>query len=73
MARVRSLLARVGRLERAHAPAVSPFEREYGTLDDLAVAFRRMMDAGALDRRDGEDLIAIIFRWHHDGVWGPVR
>jgi hypothetical protein len=66
------MLARVGKLERGSG-VTSPWLREYGTLDNLAAAFRGMMDAGTLDRRDGEDLIAIIFRWHHDGVWGPVR
>lgn len=69
MARVRTMLARVGRLERTDAPTVSPFEREYGSLDNLAKAWRSMMDAGALDRRDGEALIAIIRRWHSDRVW----
>ena len=63
------MLARVGRLERTDAPTVSPFEREYGLLDKMAVAWRAMMDAGTLDRRDGEALISIVFRWHRDRVW----
>ena len=69
MARVRNMLERVGRLERIDAPTVSPFEREYGSLDKLAEAWRAMMDVGTLDRRDGEALIAIIRRWHSDRVW----
>lgn len=69
MVGVRSMLARVGRLERTDAPTVSPFEREYGSLDKLAEAWRGLMDVGALDRRDGEALIAIIRRWHVDRVW----
>lgn len=72
MARVRTMLARVGRLERTDAPAVSPFEREHGSLENLALAWRGMMDAGTLDRLDGEALIAIVFRWHRDRVWDPL-
>lgn len=63
------MLARVGRLERTYAPAVSPFERGYGSLDDLAKSWRGMMDAGTLDRLDGEALITVVFRWHRDRVW----
>lgn len=73
MARIHSMLARVGRLERTDTPAVSPFEREYGSLENLALAWRGMMDAGTLDRLDGESLIAIVFRWHKDRVWDAWR
>lgn len=73
MARVRFMLARVGRLERTEAPALSPFERDYGSLENLARAWRAMMDAGTLDRLDGEALITIVFRWHRDRVWDPWR
>ena len=69
MAGVRSMLVRVGRLERTDAPTVSPFEREYGSLDKMAEAWRAMMDAGTLDRRDGEALISIVIRWHAERVW----
>ena len=69
MAGVRSMLARVGRLERTDAPTVSPFERQYGSLDRLAEAWRAMMDSDTLDRRDGEALIAIMRRWQSDRVW----
>jgi hypothetical protein len=67
------MLARVGRLERTDALAPSPFEREYGSLDNLASAWRAMMEAGTLDRRDGEALITIMIRWHTDRVWDPLR
>jgi len=73
VAGVRTMLARVGRLERTDAPTVSPFEREYGSLDTMAEAWRAMMDAGTLDRRDGEALIVIIQRWHSDRVWDLWR
>lgn len=67
------MLARVGRLERTDAPALSPFERDHGSLENLARAWRAMMDAGTLDRRDGEALITIVFRWHTDRVWDLWR
>lgn len=69
MVGVRSMLSRVSRLERTDAPTVSPFERQYGSLNNLAEAWRVMMDVCTLDRRDGEALIAIIRRWHSDRVW----
>ena len=69
MAGGRAMLSRVSRLERTNAPKVSPFERQYGSLDNLAVAWRAMMDSGTLDRRDGEALIAIMRRWHSDRGW----
>lgn len=62
------MLTRVGRLEVADAPAASPFERCYGSVENLALAWRTMIDAGTLDRRDGEVLITIMFRWHRDRV-----
>ncbi len=62
------MLARVGRLERTDAPTLSPFERDYGSLEKMALAWRAMMDAGTLDRLDGEALITIVVRWHHDRV-----
>lgn len=67
------MLTRVGRLERTDAPTLSPFERDYGSLDNLARVWRAMMDAGTLDRRDGEALITIVFRWHTDGCWDVWR
>lgn len=69
MARVRSLLTRVGKLERTDGPMLSPFERDYGSLENLARAWRAMMDAGTLDQRDGEALITIVVRWHTDRAW----
>lgn len=73
MARVRSMLARVGRLERTDSPALSPFERDYGSLDNLASAWRAMMDAGTLDRLDGQALITIVVRWHTERAWDLWR
>lgn len=67
------MLARVGELERTDLPALLPFERDYGSLDGMAKAWRAMMDAGTLAPRDGEVLIAIVFRWHRDRVWDLWR
>lgn len=69
MARVRAMLSRLSRLECSDAPADCPFEQQYGSLENLARAWRGMMDAGTLDRRDGEALIAIVLRWRNDRVW----
>lgn len=51
--------------------ALSPSECDYGSLENLA--WRAMMDAGTLDRRDGEALITIVVRWHTERVWDPLR
>lgn len=67
------MLARVARLEVSDAPATSPFERDHGSLDNLARAWRAMIDAGTLDRLDGEALITIVVRWHTDRVWDLWR
>jgi hypothetical protein len=66
---VRSLLARVARLEQARAPVVTPFERAFGSLDRFAAKVRADMAAGTLDPRDGPDVIAAIRQWHDDWVW----
>lgn len=63
------MLARVTRLEGTDGSAPSPFERIYGSLAGFTHVARVSIDAGALDRLDGEVLITIIARWHADGVW----
>ncbi len=69
MARVRSLLARVSRLEVAVGPIQSPFERTYGSVEGFCNMATAAMDAGKLDRTDGEVLLVVIRRWHSDCVW----
>lgn len=69
MAGVRSLLARVARLEQVKAPAMSPFERDYGSVEAFAAFAQGQMDAGTLDRRDGPHILAAVRRWHDDRVW----
>ena len=72
MPAVRSLLARVARLEQAPAPA-SPFVLWYGSLEAFAASAQTEMDAGTLDQRDGPDLLAAVQRWHQDAVWEVSR
>lgn len=73
------MLARVGRLEVADAPALSPFERDYGSLEAFAASVRAEVAAGRLDRLDllgvnsGGGVLAAIVRWHTDRVWDLWR
>jgi hypothetical protein len=69
MAGVRSMLARVSRLEVADSPVQSPFERTYGSVEAFFNMASAAMDGGKLDRRDGEVLLVVIRRWHADRVW----
>lgn len=73
MPAVRSLLARVARLEHAKEPAVSPFERTYGSLEGFAASAEAGVDAGALDRRDGACMVGAVRRWHADRAWGVLQ
>lgn len=69
MGGARPLHAGASRAAGAHRrPALSPFERDYASLEDMASAWRAMMNAGTLDRLDGEHLITIVVRWHTDQV-----
>jgi hypothetical protein len=70
MPAVRTLLARVSRLEQARVPPVSPFQRDYGSLEAFEAAAQGMINAGDLDPRDGPMLLSSIRRWHSDEVWG---
>jgi hypothetical protein len=69
VAGVRSLLARVARLEQARAPVESPFERTFGSLAAFAAAAREDIAAGNLDARDGPDVLAAVRGWHENRVW----
>lgn len=68
MAGVRSMLARVRRLESART-MVSPFVRAFGSLDAFVDATQAGVDAGVLDRRDMADVVACVHRWHRDEAW----
>lgn len=62
------MLARVQRLEQARAP-LSPFERDYGSLDVWEAECQAGIDAGLLDPRDVPIVVMAVQRWHRDGVW----
>jgi hypothetical protein len=66
---VRSLLARVQRLEQARRAPRSPFEQAFGTLEAWEADVQAGIDAGTLDRIDMPVVIACVRRWHRDGVW----
>lgn len=70
MASVRSLLARVQRLEAARAAPRSPIEVAYGSMDAFAEQVQAGIDAGTLDRVDMPVVITALRKWHTDGVWG---
>lgn len=65
---VRSMLARVAKLEQTRVPT-SPFERWYGSLEAFTDELRAGTRAGTYDRTDMPVVIASVERWHRDGVW----
>ena len=69
MAAVRSMLARVARLEQARAPVLSPFEAMPGGLDGWDAQCRAGVDAGNLDAYDIPLVILAVRRWHRDRIW----
>ena len=73
MPALRSLLARVNRLEQAREPVVSPVQRAYGSSEAFAAAAQAEMDAGSLDPRDGPYVIAAVRRWHNERPWDGWR
>ena len=73
MAALRTMRARLARLEEALAPALSPFERTYGSVDGFAAFVRAEIGAGTLDARDGPLILNVVRRWHAEGVWVACR
>lgn len=65
---MRSLLARVQRLEERRSPS-SPFERWYGSVEAFTDELRAGIADGSYDPLDMPVVIAAIERWHADGVW----
>lgn len=65
---VRSLLARVARLEQARSPT-SAFERAYGSLDAWEADCQSGIDAGLLDSQDMPVVMMAVRRWHREGAW----
>jgi hypothetical protein len=70
MSGVSSMLSRVQRLERSRAPAPSPFELEFGSLDAWEAECQTLIDEEILDSRDFPVVLMSVRRWHRDGVWG---
>lgn len=66
---VRSLLARVARLEQARASA-SPFVLAYGSLEAWEADWLAGIDHGRFDPRDIPTVLNAVQRWHKDGVFG---
>jgi hypothetical protein len=59
---VRSMLARVRRLEAARA-MVSPIQRWFGSVESFEADVRTGVEAGALDRRGMPFVLASGKRW----------
>jgi hypothetical protein len=70
MAGVRALLTRLARLEHAKTLALSPYERDYGSLDGFAAFVHAEIGAGTLDPLDGPLILDAVRRWHADALWG---
>lgn len=70
MSGVRSMLARVVKLEQARAAPRSPFEAAWGSLDAFADEVQAGIDAGTYDRIDMPIIVNCIRRWHSDEVFG---
>lgn len=73
MTAVRSLLARVQRLEQARIAPRSTFEAAYGSFDASAGEVQMGIDADHFDRPEMSVILNCIRRWHDDGVWGLWR
>jgi hypothetical protein len=73
MTSVRSLLARVARLEAARVTPRSPFEVAYGSLGAFEEKMQSDIDAGKLDSTDGPLLLGAIAKWHRDMLWSGFR
>lgn len=70
MSGVRSMLARVQRLEQARVRPRSPFEAAYGSLDAFEANTQAGIDAGELCSIDMPIILNCVRRWHTEGVWG---
>jgi hypothetical protein len=69
MSAVRSLFARVQRLEQARIAFRSSFEAAYGSFNAFAAATQAGIDAGQFDSREMLVVLNCIRRWHDDRVW----
>lgn len=63
---VRSLLARVARLEQAR---VAPWAALIGTPEQFAADCQRGVDEGRFDRLDMPAVVVAVTRWTREGMW----
>lgn len=70
MSGARSLMARVRRIERAHAAPRSPIEAAYGSLETFEEEVTAGIDAGKYDPTDMPIVLNFVRRWHNDGAFG---
>ena len=73
MAAVRSMLARVRRIEAVRAPALSPIALAFGSFDMFAAWADDEMATGTLDSRDFPIVVLCLKRWDADGTWGRAQ
>lgn len=70
MAGVRSMLARVKRIEAARAPVLSPIALAFGSFETHAAFADQQVAAGVLDRLDFPVVVHCLRRWEADRTWG---
>lgn len=68
-ANVRSMLARVAKLEAQHAAPRSPIEIVYGSMEAFVELAQADIAAGKLDSIDFPIIINCLRKWHRDGLW----
>ncbi len=73
MSGVRSMLARVAKLEAARIAPRSPFEVAFGSMDAFDDKVQADVAAGKLDGTDIAGVLAALHRWHRDQVWSGWR
>lgn len=73
MTNVRSLLARVARLEAARVTPRSPFEVAFGSFGAFEANVNADIDAGKLDGTDAPLVLNAVRNWHRDMLWSGFR
>ena len=72
MAGVRSMLARVKRIEAVRAPVLSPIALAFGSFDAFAVWADEQIAFGVLDPRDFPIVLRCLASWERSGTWGKA-
>lgn len=73
MTSVRSLLARVARLEAARVAPRSPFEVAYGGFGGFEEKVTADIAARKLDGTDAPLVLNAVRNWHRDMLWSGFR